>query len=95
MIAIYIGIAAHIYSNVLTEPDEIFFYPYLYLVNGFRFRGKAIRPPKWIHKPLISCSKCVAGQMALWYVVFTYDGFTDLFTIPLAIFWALLTDKLL
>ena len=63
-----LAIAAFTYSEILTEPDMILSYPYQW----------AERLPQWLFKLLIDCSKCVAGQWALWlfpfYISTQYDA---------------------
>ena len=71
-----ISVIAFVYSCILTDSGMIFSKPYELAI---------IHLPVWLHKPLISCEKCVAGQIALWVYLFGmnvhYEWFTHLFLI--------------
>lgn len=68
IISILVSIAAFTFSEILTEPGMILFALNNYVENTL---------PGWLYKPLIGCSKCVAGQWALWlfpfYLADNYD----------------------
>lgn len=65
IIAFEIAIVAWVYTVKLTEQDMLLgsFYGYI--------SGIAARKPwtEWFLKPLILCTYCVAGQMALWVFI--------------------------
>lgn len=68
------------------EPDMIFA-PYQRLIN---------RLPLYLYKPLGGCSKCLTGQVALWYFLFTqpFNIIELLFFISLSILFTSIITKL-
>lgn len=60
-LAFVIGMIAYVYAVILTDPDHIF--------ENLRKWAERILPP-FLFRPLIGCEKCVAGQIALWTLVF-------------------------
>lgn len=71
-LAAAIGLWAHLWVNVISEPDQIF-HP---VRRFFRWALKMPDPnsphsPKaWqnaLYLPIIGCQNCHAGQVALWY----------------------------
>jgi hypothetical protein len=87
-----VALVAYVYAVILTEPGMI-------LNAWFNFLDiKLGRRNHWLFKPLIGCFKCVAGQMALWYYLFTYYQHYNLlhhiFIICLSIQASILINKL-
>jgi small-conductance mechanosensitive channel len=60
-VSLLIAIAAFVYSYILTGPGMIL--EHLYAEASTHW-------PAWLHKPVISCEKCVAGQLAFWLFPF-------------------------
>lgn len=58
-----IAISAFVFSNMLTASGMI-------LNRLLEYSEEKL--PEWLHKPLIGCQYCVAGQWALWF--FLYYG---------------------
>lgn len=84
---ILIGIAAWVFSMILSDPEMIF---------GWYF--KLIEPlPDWIAKPLGKCEYCLAGQLALWYYLyrylFEYNLISHVLMISLSIFTVELINR--
>lgn len=75
---ILIGITAFVYSQILTQPGEIFAGLYRRLDNFFNTderscKGLGLHP---VFKMIMACEKCVAGQMAFWfYIAFNYKEY--------------------
>jgi hypothetical protein len=81
----YIAIIAFVYSEILTEGGMI--------LNGlYKFLEKHLGKYPYIFKPLIDCSKCVAGQIALWVYLFIpeYNLFQHAAVICLSIYLLML-----
>lgn len=94
LLALNIAVVAYIYSVVLTEPG-MFLNPLYRLLNSWNEKGIL---PDWLFYPLIGCSKCVSGQMALWYYVVTctsYNVVDHILLISYTILFVVLIDKLL
>ena len=71
---IFIAITAFVYSNILTQPGEIFGKVYEQLDSFFgtdkrSCAGKGLHP---IFKMIMACEKCVSGQLAFWYFLAHY-----------------------
>lgn len=64
LILILSPLAAFGWSQKVTETGGIF-----HFVRRFKL-------PSFLRKPLYECTACVAGQMALWYEVFSNFTFT-------------------
>lgn len=64
-LSIPVAVIAVTYSCILTDADMILSRLYILSVEKL---------PMWLHKPLISCEKCVAGQIALWLFPFWILG---------------------
>lgn len=60
-LAFAIGLIAYVYAVIMTDPDQIF--------ESFRKWAERVLP-HWLFYPLIGCEKCVAGQLALWTLIF-------------------------
>lgn len=60
-LALAIGMIAYVYAVIMTDPDQIF--------EHFRKWAEA-HLPSFLFMPLIGCEKCVAGQLALWTLIF-------------------------
>ncbi len=81
-----IGAAAYVYAVVLQMPGEIL---------SFMHRVASVMPV-WAHKPLITCQKCVAGQLALWLFPIMFDGYNAIihvFQVTTSIFFAVVITK--
>ena len=78
-----IAVIAFVFSYILTEDGEILSW-YFRLIQ---------RLPDWLFKPLGGCSRCLAGQIALWYG-FTLDWRSHIVLIFLTILLTDLTLKL-
>lgn len=82
----YCAVIAFVYSEILTEGGMI-------LNPWYKFLEKHISKYPFIFKPLIDCSKCVAGQIALWVYIFIpgrYNIFQHAAVICLSIYLAML-----
>jgi len=93
LLALNIAVVAYVYSVILTEPGMILNPLYRWLDS---MNEKWL--PDWAFYPLIGCSKCVSGQMALWYYVVTctsYNLIDHILLISFTIFFVVLIDKLL
>ena len=68
-----IAIFSFVYTNILTQPDQIFSGLYKFLYRFFKTdeRNEAGLSAFWLFKIIIHCEKCVAGQLALWFTVFS------------------------
>ena len=64
LLALKIALIAYVYSVILTEQGM--------LLNGLYRWLDSKNLPDWLFNPLIGCSKCVTGQMALWYLILEY-----------------------
>ncbi len=62
MTALYIALAAFLFTGPLSQPGMIF----------APVKAVASRLPEWLYLPLWGCAKCVAGQWALWWQVWQY-----------------------
>ncbi len=88
-----IGATAYVYAVVLQMPGEIL---------AFMPRVASVMPA-WAHKPLITCQKCVAGQLSLWLfpVMIEQYSFTTqvvvfhVFQITTSIFFAVAITRVL
>ena len=103
------AIIAFVYSYLLTRDGEILRGVYLFLKKHLIKKtivkaydnGEYIEVEKEeesiLFKPLISCEKCVAGQIAMWYGVFMlrpYNFFTHVLLICASIFITVIIKKL-
>jgi len=94
LLALNIAVVAYIYSVILTEPGMILNLLYRWL-DSMNEKGTL---PDWLFYPLIGCSKCVSGQIALWYYVVTctsYNLIDHILLISFTILFVVLIDKLL
>jgi hypothetical protein len=59
-----------------------------YLDKPLIVGGKRVMDYTWLYKMLIGCERCVSGQMALWWYLFTqnYDLMEHIVFIALTIF---------
>ena len=55
---IYLAVTAFVYVEILTSEGMI-------LCRVCKWCESKL--PAWVHKPLISCTYCVGGQLALWH----------------------------
>lgn len=64
-----IAACAYVYREILTEEGMV-----------LEWLGNLINkiPSETIRKPLLACSHCVSGQMALWFFVIQY-GINDMY----------------
>ncbi len=67
--AIKIAIVSFVYSALLTEPNMILNKFYVALSMRFGYLAPQEKQKLWLFYPIIHCSKCVAGQVALWYYI--------------------------
>jgi hypothetical protein len=94
LLALNIAIIAYVYSVILTEQGMILNFLYRWL-DGLNETNKL---PDWAFYPLIGCSKCVSGQMAFWYYIFTchsYNLINHILLISITILFVVLIDKIL
>lgn len=68
-IAFLIAVLAFTYTNILTEPNQIF--NGLYKKLDSLFNGTTGKK-HWLFKIIIHCEKCFAGQTALWLYALTH-----------------------
>lgn len=81
LLSFLISITAFVYSNILTQPSEIFssLYGRLDAFFGNDKRYCVGLGPHPIFKMIIGCEKCVSGQMALWIFLFlSYNNYLAL-----------------
>lgn len=79
-LGLLIALAAYVYTNILTDTNQIF--------NGlYNWLDEKLNNPEtgekhWLFMVLIYCEKCVGGQMALWiYLFYNWKIYTvDFFT---------------
>jgi hypothetical protein len=74
-IAILFGILGFVYTNLLTQPEQIFsgWYKLLYKlfkIDARNAEGKGYHP---LFMVLVHCEKCVAGQIAFWYYLIKFN----------------------
>jgi hypothetical protein len=88
-----IGAAGFVFAVPLQMPGEILsFVPTI-----------AKHVPRWIAKPLITCQKCIAGQLSFWLFPFwiceqfsiEYDPFFHFFQVTTSIFFAVVITKMI
>jgi hypothetical protein len=87
---INISILAFTWSFLLTTSGEIF--------DSFRWWIQSITLDVRINKMLYDCEKCVAGQMALWYVIihdFWHWTAERFLIVPFSIFAAFILSKII
>lgn len=61
ILAFVIGLVAYVYAVILTDPEHIF---------HALWKCLEARLPWWLFKPIIGCELCVAGELALWTLIF-------------------------
>jgi hypothetical protein len=75
-----ISIIAFVYADLLTDSTMIFGKLYLFLEKHL---------PEIVFNPIIGCSKCVSGQIALWHYLllskFEYNWENHIFIVCLTI----------
>ncbi len=77
---IFIAITAFVYSNILTEPGEIFGKLYGFLYDLFQTDKRARLGASFhpIFKMIMACPKCVSGQLSFWYfMAHYYTGYSS------------------
>lgn len=90
------GVFGWLMSNVLTEPNKIFYPLFNLLVNKWK-----LGDTHWLTMPTVACSYCIAGQSALWsylalcyhYDTFSYDWMLHVWVIVAAIFSVEIINK--
>jgi len=91
MIEFKIAIIAVVYSTVLTGPNQLLNKLYLFLERW-------LSPEfDFIFYPVIGCSKCVGGQIALWSYLITntdYKWYEHIFSICLTIGIVIILEKI-
>jgi len=85
LISLLIGGCSFVYTNLLMEPDQLFGKLYKKAYNMFEcdkamIEGRSYHP---LFKILFHCEKCNAGQIALWYYLFS--NLKNYFTINTAL----------
>lgn len=75
--------AAWVWVDLLTEPGMILGHLHAWAIRKL---------PWWIHKPFISCEKCVAGQLSFWGFIWwswklnwEYDPFLHFYMVTISI----------
>lgn len=58
-----ISVIAFVYAEILTDETIVFGKIYSFLEKHL---------PQWLFDPIIGCSKCVAGEIALWHYLLTH-----------------------
>ena len=90
LISLLIGLCAWVYVDVLTRNGMIFGNFSDYLQDKL---------PNYLWKPLIGCSYCVAGQLAMWwYFIFffmEYSFFEHVVFICLSIFTVCIINRIM
>lgn len=102
--ALCVAIVGYTYSNILTQPGEIFGKLYGKLDEFFQTdlrrscQGKGPHP---LFKMIMHCEKCVSGQLALWgFILFIYPdysiriGLLHILFIGLSIFFATIVKSI-
>ena len=90
------AVVAFCYAEVLVRPGEVFAGFGKWLTKGLRkvtiINEREEVRENILYKPLIGCSKCVAGQLALWSYLFKpgYHFGHHVFVICLAILLTLI-----
>ena len=92
--SVIIGLFGFLMAKVLTNPGEIFgFIPFMY---GKRYSfdlDSLDLIPYWIAKITFACSKCIAGNLALWYSLI-WDNIGIFENITIAIFIGYITTRI-
>lgn len=89
ILSFLLAVLAYVYTNVLTEPTEIFSKWKSFLHNKLNDEeklnaGLGYHP---LFKVLVHCEKCFAGQTALWvYLILSHNRYFDSLLIPKALF---------
>lgn len=90
ILSFLIAVLAYVYTNVLTEPDEILSGWKSWLNNKLNdeerlSNGLGYHP---LYKVLVHCEKCFAGQVALWvYLILSFETYKDSVFIPKVLFF--------
>lgn len=58
--AVILGVWGFALADILAQNGHIFS-----RLNVWAFENL----PEWVYKPLIGCSRCIAGQSMLWFVI--------------------------
>jgi hypothetical protein len=86
LFALQCAVIAFTYSEILVEGGMI-------LNPWYKFLERKIGHLPYLFKPLIECSKCVAGQISLWaypfFYSYNYNLFEHIYSICQAILFAL------
>lgn len=73
IIGILSGVIGWTYSARLTDAEMILNWLYVFADQKL---------PNWIAKPLVTCYKCVSGQIGLWsFFALSWSGKFDLFSL--------------
>lgn len=98
-IAFISALIAFVYSVVLTQPKEILHGWGLFLYEITYNHQK--EDNHWIYRLLISCEKCIAGQLCLWwYLIRNFNSYSPdkiiyhICTICLGIFLTIILKKI-
>lgn len=87
------GLFAWVFLNVLAEPKGIFDF-YKPAIQKYITLREGKTPLLKLDKVLTQCSKCLGGQIALWYYLIT-EGFTGFQNFILCFCIAVLTAAIL
>lgn len=77
-LALLIAMSAYVYTNILTDQNQIFNGLYNWL--DIKLNNQETGKKHWLFMVLIYCEKCVGGQMALW--IFLYLNYKSYLTNP-------------
>ena len=57
------AVSGYVVANILTSDGM--------LLNRLRYYVESVwKVPDWIHKPLLTCRYCIAGQLSLWSTLY-------------------------
>lgn|SRR3990167_7246821 len=99
-LSVLIAVLAFVYTNLLTNSNQIFAGLYRFLYKKFKTESRIMsgRPYHPLFMVLIHCEKCVAGQVALWLYLYyhlnDYDFVQHILFISFTIFIAHIIQKL-
>lgn len=89
ILSFLIAVLSYVYTNVLTEPTEIFSKWKAWLHNKLNDEDKLNAGLGYhaLFKVLVHCEKCFSGQAALWvYLILSFNTYLDSILIPKALF---------
>jgi hypothetical protein len=94
--ALYIALIAVVYAVILIESGMLFSMPYQKLQNWTLATYNKYPSDIWWLKPLISCVRCVAGQIAFWtfFYIYEYNLLLHITFTALAIYFSTILNKI-